>query len=34
MDLQDVRELQNFFERRVGAHQAGVIGAVTFNASF
>ncbi len=34
MDLQDVQELSNFFERRVSAYQVGVTGAVTFDESF
>jgi ribonucleoside-diphosphate reductase beta chain len=34
MDLQDVQELSNFFERRVSAYQVGVTGAVSFNESF
>ncbi|PZR15055.1 MAG: ribonucleoside-diphosphate reductase [Archangium gephyra] len=34
MDLQDVQELANFFERRVSAYQVGVTGDVTFDASF
>ena len=34
MDLQDVQELANFFERRVSAYQVGVEGEVTFDASF
>ncbi len=34
MDLQDVQELANFFERRVSAYQMGVSGEVSFNESF
>jgi ribonucleoside-diphosphate reductase beta chain len=34
MDLQDVQELANFFERRVSAYQVGVTGAVAFDAVF
>jgi ribonucleoside-diphosphate reductase beta chain len=34
MDLQDVQELTNFFERRVSAYQTGVTGDVAFNESF
>jgi len=34
MDLQDVQELSNFFERRVSAYQVGVTGAVTFHDDF
>jgi ribonucleoside-diphosphate reductase beta chain len=34
MDLQDVQELANFFERRVSAYQVGVTGDVTFDAAF
>lgn len=34
MDLQDVQELANFFERRVSAYQVGVTGAVSFDESF
>jgi len=34
MDLQDVQELANFFERRVSAYQIGVSGDVTFDAAF
>jgi len=30
MDLQDVQELANFFERRVSAYQVGVTGEVAF----
>ena len=32
MDLQDVQELTNFFERRVSAYQVGVQGEVGFDA--
>ena len=34
MDLQDVQELANFFERRVSAYQVGVTGVVTLDAAF
>lgn len=34
MDLQDVQELSNFFERRVSAYQVGVTGDVAFDESF
>ena len=34
MDLQDVQELTNFFERRVAAYQVGVEGEVAFDAAF
>jgi ribonucleoside-diphosphate reductase beta chain len=34
MDLQDVQELSNFFERRVAAYQVGVEGQVSFEESF
>jgi ribonucleoside-diphosphate reductase beta chain len=34
MDLQDVQELANFFERRVSAYQVGVTGEVAFDATF
>lgn len=34
MDLQDVQELSNFFERRVSAYQVGVTGEVTFDETF
>ena len=34
MDLQDVQELTNFFERRVSAYQVGVSGDVAFDAAF
>ena len=34
MDLQDVQELTNFFERRVSAYQVGVQGEVAFDHSF
>jgi ribonucleoside-diphosphate reductase beta chain len=34
MDLQDVQELSNFFERRVSAYQMGVSGTVTFDDDF
>jgi ribonucleoside-diphosphate reductase beta chain len=34
MDLQDVQELSNFFERRVSAYQVGVAGTVSFEEDF
>ena len=34
MDLQDVQEVTNFFERRVSAYQIGVQGDVAFDAAF
>ncbi|MBI4370990.1 MAG: ribonucleotide-diphosphate reductase subunit beta [Elusimicrobia bacterium] len=34
MELQDVQELANFFERRVSAYQVGVTGAVGFTDDF
>jgi ribonucleoside-diphosphate reductase beta chain len=34
LDLQDVQELTNFFERRVSAYQVGVSGAVEFGETF
>ncbi len=34
MDLQDVQELSNFFERRVSAYQVAVSGEVAFDESF
>jgi ribonucleoside-diphosphate reductase beta chain len=34
MELQDVQELSNFFERRVSAYQIGVTGTVTFDDDF
>ena len=34
MELQDVQELSNFFERRVSAYQVGVTGEVAFDESF
>jgi len=34
MELQDVQELTNFFERRVSAYQVGVTGEVSFNEEF
>jgi ribonucleoside-diphosphate reductase beta chain len=34
MDLQDVQELANFFERRVSAYQVGVSGEVRLDAQF
>ena len=34
MELQDVQELANFFERRVAAYQVGVTGEVSFNEEF
>jgi len=34
MELQDVQELSNFFERRVSAYQVGVTGTVAFDHEF
>ncbi len=34
MDLQNVQELANFFERRVSAYQMGVVGEVAFDEAF
>ncbi|GLW10939.1 ribonucleoside-diphosphate reductase subunit beta [Microtetraspora sp. NBRC 13810] len=34
MELQDVQELANFFERRVSAYQVGVVGDVTLDEAF
>jgi len=34
LNLQDVQELTNFFERRASAYQVGVTGAVTFGEEF
>ncbi|HET8583812.1 MAG TPA: ribonucleotide-diphosphate reductase subunit beta [Jatrophihabitans sp.] len=34
MELQDVQELSNFFERRVSAYQVGVSGTVSFDDEF
>jgi ribonucleoside-diphosphate reductase beta chain len=34
MELQDVQELTNFFERRVSAYQVGVQGEVAFDMAF
>jgi ribonucleoside-diphosphate reductase beta chain len=34
MDLQDVQEVTNFFERRVSAYQVGVAGEVVLDAAF
>ena len=34
MELQDVQELSNFFERRVSAYQVGVTGTVNFDEEF
>jgi ribonucleoside-diphosphate reductase beta chain len=34
MELQDVQELSNFFERRVSAYQVGVTGSVDFDEDF
>jgi ribonucleoside-diphosphate reductase beta chain len=34
MDLQDVQEVTNFFERRVSAYQVGVVGEVVLDAAF
>ncbi len=34
MELQDVQELANFFERRVSAYQVGIVGEVELGAAF
>ena len=34
MELQDMQELGNFFERRVSAYQTGISGAVSFDETF
>ena len=34
MELQDVQELTNFFERRVSAYQVAVQGEICFDARF
>jgi ribonucleoside-diphosphate reductase beta chain len=34
MELQDVQELANFFERRVSAYQVAVAGEVAFHEDF
>jgi len=34
MELQDVQELTNFFERRVSAYQVAVTGEVAFHEEF
>jgi ribonucleoside-diphosphate reductase beta chain len=34
MELQDVQELSNFFERRVSAYQVGIAGSVSFDDDF
>lgn len=34
MELQDVQELSNFFERKVSAYQMGVSGTVGFDEDF
>lgn len=34
MDLQDVQEVTNFFERRVSAYQVGVVGDVVLDGAF
>ncbi len=34
MELQDVQELSNFFERRVSAYQVGVSGSIAFDETF
>ena len=34
MELQDVQELTNFFERKVAAYQMGIEGSVSFNEKF
>lgn len=34
MELQDMQELANFFERRVSAYQTGIEGSVTLDEEF
>ncbi len=34
MELQDVQELTNFFERKVSAYQVGIPGEVAFDENF
>jgi ribonucleoside-diphosphate reductase beta chain len=34
MDLQDVQEVTNFFERRASAYQVGIEGELAFDAAF
>ncbi|MEO1336713.1 MAG: ribonucleoside-diphosphate reductase, partial [Myxococcota bacterium] len=34
MELQDVQELANFFERRVSAYQVGIQGEVSLDMAF
>ena len=34
LELQDVQEVANFFERRVSAYQVGVVGAVALDMAF
>jgi ribonucleoside-diphosphate reductase beta chain len=34
MELQDMQELANFFERRVSAYQTGISGQVSFDETF
>jgi ribonucleoside-diphosphate reductase beta chain len=34
MELQDVQELTNFFERRVASYQVGVTGEVSLDSAF
>jgi ribonucleoside-diphosphate reductase beta chain len=34
MELQDVQELSNFFERRVSSYQVAVSGQVAFDETF
>ena len=34
MEMQDVQELANFFERRVSAYQTGIGGDISFDAAF
>jgi ribonucleoside-diphosphate reductase beta chain len=34
MELQDVQELTNFFERKVSAYQMGIKGEVAFDHAF
>jgi ribonucleoside-diphosphate reductase beta chain len=34
MELQDVQELTNFFERRVSSYQVGIEGKLSFDEEF
>lgn len=34
LELQDVQELSNFFERRVSAYQVAIAGSVSFDEDF